>query len=158
MTNATNLTPWSPHVARAAIARLAGRAVLTEADVAELQRGLFADRSIGRDEAQLLFALDSAPMRKCAAWTTFFVEAITDHIVWQARPTGVVTETQAEWLIEHVDGANTLNAFAVLINVLAETGRVPAWLVGAARARAARGWPGIEDAAAAASADLKSAA
>ena len=158
MTSAANLMPWPPHIARAAIARLAGRAVLTEADVADLRRGLFADRSIGRDEAQLLFALDSAPVRKCAAWTTFFVEAITDHIVWQARPTGIVTETQAEWLIEQVDAANTLNAFAVLINVLAETDRIPAWLVGAARSRAARGWPGMEDAAAAAMADLRSAA
>jgi hypothetical protein len=44
------------------------------------------------------------------------------------------------------DRAASLNGLAVLVNVLAEAHKVPLWLVSAARARAARGWPGVAEA------------
>ena len=30
----------------------------------------------------------------------FFVEMVTEYALWQARPTGALSETQAEWLLE----------------------------------------------------------
>ena len=39
------------------------------------------------EEAEALFALECASNVKCSEWTAFFVEVITDHVVWQARPT-----------------------------------------------------------------------
>ena len=68
------------------------------------------------------------------------------RLVWEARPTGIIDEEKAEWLLDHVDRAASLNGLAVLVNVLAEAHKVPLWLVSAARARAARGWPGVAEA------------
>ena len=47
--------------------------------------------------------LDRAAPVKCPEWTAFFVEAVTDHVVWQSRPSGVVNEAQGEWLIARAD-------------------------------------------------------
>ena len=143
---------------RQAVQALAGKASISDADVAVLRRDVFSDGAVSRAEADVLFALERAPGGKCAEWTPFFIEAITDHAVWQARPTGIVSAAQGEWLLEQADATRTLNGFATLVNVLAEAHRVPAWFVAAVRARAARGWPGAEAAMAAASAEMELAA
>ena len=62
---------------------------------------------------------------------------VTDYIVWQSRPTGLVNGAQAEWLLAQADAGCTLNAFAILVNVLAEADRAPAWLPAAVHGRAA---------------------
>ena len=80
-------------------------------------------------------------MNNAPEWTELFVELITDHVVWQARPTGVVSDEQAEWLLAKADECRSLEALAALVNVLAEAHRAPQWFVAAVRARAA-GWPG----------------
>ncbi len=131
---------------RAAVLAIAARGAINADDVAALRREVFAEGFVSREEADALFALERACPKGCAEWTEFFVEAITDHVVWQARPTGVVNETQAEWLISRADAAASLNGLAALVNVLAEAHRTPLWLVAAARARAARGWSGVDDA------------
>jgi len=128
--------------ARLAILSLKDAAEITAADVANLRREVFADGSVSRDEADALFVLENSSSVKCAEWTGFFVEALTDHVVWQLRPTGVVNESQAEWLIAQVDNATTLPSFALLINVLAEAHRVPLWFLSAVKSRASR-WPGL---------------
>ena len=143
---------------RQALQALVRRGAITAADVATLRREIFADGAVSRAEADALFALECSATEKCSDWTPFFVEAITDHVVWQVRPTGVVSAAQAEWLLEHADGSRTLNAFAALVNILAEAHRVPLWFVAAVRARAARGWPGAEIAIAAACAEMALAA
>ena len=143
---------------RQAVERLAENRAIANMDVEALRRDVFADGSVTRAEADALFALERAEAPKCGAWTPFFVEAITDHVVWQVRPTGIVSAAQGEWLLEQADAARTLNSFATLINVLSEAHRVPLWFVAAVRARAARGWPGADVAMAAASAELMAAA
>ena len=40
----------------------------------------------------------------------------------------------------------SVDALAVLVNVLAEAHRVPRWFLAAVRARATRGWPGVDEA------------
>ena len=143
---------------RQAVQTLTQRDTITAADVATLRREVFADGAVSRAEAEALFDLERSANEKCAEWTPFFIEAITDHVVWQVRPTGVVSAAQGEWLIEQADASRTLNAFACLVNVLAEAHRVPLWFVAAVRARAARGWPGTEIAIAAACAEMAMAA
>ena len=88
----------------------------------------------------------SARGRQRPEWTELFVEMITEHVVWQSRPTGVVSEAQAEWLIERCDACASVNALAVLVNVLGEAHRAPRWFLAAVRARAAKGWSGVEEA------------
>lgn len=128
--------------------RMAGR--VTREDVRRLRREVFADGCVTRDEADALFALDMSKCERDPEWTAFFVEAILDHVVWQARPTGIVNESQAEWLIDRADMAKSISAFAVLVSVLAEAHRTPIWFLAAVKARAAQGWPGLDSALAAA--------
>lgn len=125
-------------------AMILGRRV-TAQDVGWLRREVFADGEVTRETADELFAVARARMNNAPEWTELFVELITDHVVWQARPTGVVTDEQAEWLLERADECKSVEALAALVNVLAEAHRAPKWFVSAVRARAA-GWPGVEDA------------
>ena len=130
-------------------AMILGRRV-TAMDVAWLRREVFADGMVSREEADELFALERAGVAEGREWTEFFVEMITDHIVWQSRPSGVVSENQADWLIERADDCASVNGLAALVNVLAEAHRAPRWFLAAVRARAKRGWPGVDAALAAA--------
>ena len=128
---------------RASIAALAARPVLTEEDVTHLRRRVLRFGCVTRAEAEALFEIDAAPCAKPESWTPLFVEALTDHIVWQSRPTGVVSLEQAAWLLARADGAKTLNRLALLVNILAEAHQVPASFLASVKERAG-GWPGLE--------------
>ena len=98
-----------------------------------------------RAAAEALFELDRDHRPDGEEWRAFFVETITDYVVWQARPTGKVTGEMAEWLLTQADNSQTLNAFALLVNVLIEAHLVPASLPGAVRECAAA-WPCVPEA------------
>jgi hypothetical protein len=124
-------------------AMILGRRV-TAQDVAWLRREVFSDGEVTREAADELFAVARARLMNAPEWTEFFVEMITDHVVWQARPTGVVSDAEAEWLVMRADECRTVEALAALVNVLAEAHRAPEWFVVAVKARANGGWPGVE--------------
>jgi hypothetical protein len=122
---------------RALILALAKREKnLTPAEVRQLRRALFEEEGVSREEAAALFELDRAQNAACLEWTEFFVECLTDHVVWQARPTGVIAHEQAQWLIDEADKQFSLSGFALLANVLAEAHRAPQWFLDAVRLRA----------------------
>jgi hypothetical protein len=123
-------------------AMILGRKV-TAQDVAWLRREVFADGEVTRETADELFAVARARMNNAPEWTELFVELITDYVVWQSRPTGVVADEAAQWLIARADECKSLEALAALVNALAEAHRAPQWFVAAVRARAAQ-WPGVE--------------
>jgi len=123
-------------------AMILGRKV-TAQDVVWLRREVFAEGEVTRETAEELFAVARAGMSNAPEWTELFVELITDYVVWQSRPTGIVTDADAEWLIALADGCKSIEALAAMVNVLAEAHRAPQWFVTAVRARAAR-WPGVE--------------
>lgn len=127
---------------RALIDSVKAGAAIGAAELSQLREYFAAVAPITRTEAEALFELDHAVADKHDDWTSFFVETITDYIVWQSRPTGLVNGAQAEWLLAQADTGRTLNAFAVLVNVLAEADRVPAWLPAAVHGRAAA-WPAV---------------
>jgi hypothetical protein len=131
-------------------AMILGRRV-TSLDVVWLRREVFADGLVTREAAEELFAVERAPIEKAAEWTDFFVELVTEYALWQARPTGVLSEAQAEWLLAQADSCMTVNALAALVNVLGEAHRAPRWFLAAVRSRAQREWSGLEAAVAAAS-------
>ena len=128
---------------RASIAALAQRSVLTDEDVNKLRRRVLRFGFVTRAEAEALFEIDAAPSVKCESWTALFVEALTDHIVWQSRPTGVVSREQADWLLARADAAQTITRLALLVNILAEAHSVPKDFLAAVKSRAAT-WPGVE--------------
>ena len=115
-------------------------------DVAWLRREVFVEGWVAREAADELFAVERAGLANAPEWTEFFVEKIVEHVVWQARPTGVVSESQAEWLIARADECASVNALAALVATLGEAQSAPAWFISAVRARAARGWTGVEEA------------
>ena len=125
------------------LADMVAQACVTTADVASLHRHLFADASLDRAEAESLFDLERAALSRCEAWTTFFIEAVTDHVVWGERPTGRLDEAAAGWLIREADATRTPASFALLVNILDEAASVPSWFAAAVHARAAAGWPGV---------------
>jgi hypothetical protein len=124
-------------------AMIVGRKV-TAMDVSWLRREVFADGVVTREAADELFAVERADIDKAPEWTDFFVEMVTDYALWQARPTGALSETQAEWLLEQADSCMTVNALATLVNVLGEAHRAPRWFLAAVRARAQRPWKGLD--------------
>jgi len=123
-------------------AMILGRKV-TAMDVAWLRREVFADGSVSREAADELFEVERAGVAQTPEWTELFVEMITEHVVWQSLPTGVVDETQADWLIARADSCASVNALAALVNVLGEAHRVPRWFLDAVRARAGQNWSGV---------------
>ncbi len=128
---------------RASIAALAARPVLTDEDVVHLRRRVLRFGCVTRAEAEALFEIDAAPSAKPESWTALFVEALTDHIVWQSRPTGVVSPEQANWLLARADQAQTLTRLALLVNILGEAQTVPKSFLENVKTRAAS-WPGLE--------------
>ncbi len=139
------------------INRLMRAHAVTTADVAILRATLLERGGLTRDEADALFSLECARLiTKCEDWGPFFIEAITSHVVWDTRPTGVINESQGEWVVQWADRASSVNGLAVLINVLSEAQRVPLWFLAAVKSRAARNWPGVQSVrdAAKAAADL----
>ncbi len=112
------------------------------AELSQLRDYFTAVAPMTRTEAEALFDLDCSVSDKHEEWTSFFVETVTDYIVWQSRPTGILNGAQSEWLLTQADTGRTLNGFAILVNVLAEADRVPAWLPAAVHGRAAA-WPAV---------------
>ena len=125
------------------LADMVAQACVTTTDVASLHRHLFAETSLDRAEAEALFDLERAALSRCETWTGFFIEAVTDHVVWGERPTGRLDDGKARWLIAEVDATRKPASFALLVNVLDEAAVVPDWFGAAIRARAAAGWPGL---------------
>ena len=125
------------------LGELIAKSTVLHGDVASLNRYLCTEGSLDRNETEALFDLERAALTRCDAWTNFFIAAVTDHVVWNSRPTGRLDEAQAAWLIDRVDEARTPASFAILVTVLDEAQQVPAWFVEAVRARALAGWPGL---------------
>ncbi len=129
---------------RSSILALVRASLVDAAAIRHLRHLGIGESGLSREEAEALFALECAATPKIPDWDCFFIEAITDYCVWDLRPTGVVNEAQGEWLIQAADRANTPNAFAVLVTVLEVAHRVPQWFTAAVKARAVRGWPGVQ--------------
>lgn len=128
-----------------AILALIAAPAVTDADVALLRREVLADRSLSVEEAEALFALDAAPNAKSDRWTAFFVEALSDFLVWQQRPTGVLAEAKAEWVMSYAAGTASVTVMALLVNLLAECHKVPTWFLAEVRGLATRNWAALDD-------------
>jgi hypothetical protein len=126
-------------------AMILGRKV-TAMDVVWLRREVFNGGEVSREAADELFEVERSGVAQGREWTELFVEMITEHVVWESRPTGVISEEQAEWLIERCDDCRSVNALAVLVNVLSEAHRAPRWFLAAVRGRAMQGWSGVAEA------------
>jgi hypothetical protein len=73
---------------------------ISAGDVKTLQRDIFPDGIVSREEADVLIALDRAVAKADAAFAEFLVRAVVDYAVWGGRPTGYVDQDGARWLTQ----------------------------------------------------------
>jgi len=100
---------------------LAHKGSITAEDVLALRQGLFKDGVVDRPEAEAVFRLDQACATKAPEWTQFYVDALTDHFVWQSEPSGYVSEAQALLLIDRItqDGRiDQMSELELLTNIV----------------------------------------
>jgi hypothetical protein len=95
-------------------------------DVQQLQRIILEDGLTGRDEADVLIALDRAVAEADKTWADFLVAAVADFVVWSSRPTGYVEYESACWLVATLscgDGP-TENAVHIAFDIIKEAQQV----------------------------------
>jgi hypothetical protein len=79
------------------------RGAITAEDVLKLRKQVFWKGVVTFEDAETAFALnDKLGPSADPSWASFFVEALTDYLVMQAKPEGYVSEENAAWLIEHI--------------------------------------------------------
>lgn len=120
------------------LAALLGKRHITRDDVTALRTSDVALGLRSRAEAEMMFAIDRSRGEKCRAWGEFLVEALTDFVVWDQRPIGVLTEDMALWLSDQVGETPTPAGLALLVAITDEAEVVPAWFVSAIRIRASK--------------------
>jgi len=86
--------------------------VIDAEEVTQLRERLYEDGVIDREEADFLFELNDGTSgnKNAPSWQTFFVEALTDHVLQDDTSPGVLDEDEAEWLIKNVEGDGQIDA------------------------------------------------
>lgn len=85
-----------------------------------------------RAEAEMLITMDHALAEPAPDWTAFFVESMTEFLVWGRRPTGRITESDLDWLIGVCADAPSPSTPALLFALVREAEEVPERLIGLA--------------------------
>ena len=94
---------------------------ITEEDIGVLRRGVFRDGIVDWDEARMVIDLHGACAERADAWDQFYVEALTDFLVWSAKPRKFVDGAKARFIREAIlkDGqVDSATELALLINVV----------------------------------------
>jgi hypothetical protein len=102
---------------------------VSDAQVLAMRQAFYADGGIGGDEAEAMVLVDEAVGEASAAWTGFYLDALTDFIVLQQQPEGFVDQAKADWLTSHVlrDGRlGRTTELELLVHVLEAAKSVPA--------------------------------
>ena len=115
-----------------AVASILAAGSISRDDVARLRAEVFRDGIVSRDEAERMFDLNDRCTHNDPAWITFFVEGLTDHLVWRTEPRGHVSEEDARFLIERIrkDGRIDSRAeFELLVTAIDRAESCPQELV-----------------------------
>jgi hypothetical protein len=104
-----------------AIDEIVSRGSITETDLHTFRRIFYEDGIVTADEAELLFRLNNACPAQPGGWSDFFIEAITDYLVFQERPQGYLTAVNGHWLIDRISSDGRVGSkteLELLVNVL----------------------------------------
>jgi hypothetical protein len=107
------------------MAQLMNSARVTQENVLELRRNVFADGIMTRGEAQMLLDIDRAAKDKCADWAPFLYEAVSDYIVHQERPAGYISQDNAVWLQNTLASDSAETVTGLLVHVLEKAKSAP---------------------------------
>jgi hypothetical protein len=111
---------------------IVGHGSIKDTDVRLLRQIFYEDGIVSSAEADLLFKLNNACPKQHADWPDFFIEAITDYVVFQERPQGYLTAVKGHWLIDRIsrDGrVASKTELELLVNVLDKARWAPVSLV-----------------------------
>ena len=114
------------------IDEIIARGAIRDNDVLKFRRVFYEDGIVSAEEAELLFKLNDACRVSDSSWAEFFVEAVTDFIVFQAQPQGYVTADNAHWLIDRVSSNGKVDSqteLELVVNVLDKARWAPISLV-----------------------------
>ncbi|MCA3565675.1 MAG: hypothetical protein IOC90_10955 [Methylocystis sp.] len=101
---------------------------VTETAMRALRESAQRRGSVTRGEAEFLFVMDRTGQIAGSDWFPVAVRAVRDVVVWESRPTGHVTEADADWLIGQVGDQPTAFGRAVVFAVCQEAESVPSRL------------------------------
>lgn len=97
------------------------RGSIRDGDVARLQAACTAADCLAAEDAEALFELHASCPIQDPTWSRFFVDALCDYVVNQARPEGYAVAENARWLIERTGRfgrIETSTELALLVGVL----------------------------------------
>jgi hypothetical protein len=100
-------------------------------EVLRLRRDVFKDGVVSRGEAESLFSLDASSSEKSPEWTDFFLEALTDYVLYQEQPEGYISQETANWLmaaVSHDGKVDTASELELLVRLLEKARSAPASL------------------------------
>lgn len=103
------------------LADYAKRREISGSDIPDLRRAVFADGVATEAEAAVLFHVNRTVPVKDPAWNPFFVDALTDFVVWKAKPARYVSEGNARFVIDNIvaDGrVHSQTELELLLNVV----------------------------------------
>ncbi len=103
------------------VQEILSRGTIKDADVSRFRRIFYEDGIVASDECDLLFKLNSKCDIQEPDWAPFFVEAVTDYIVFQERPQGYLTADNAHWLLDRIAKPGKIlskTEFELVINVI----------------------------------------
>ena len=104
-----------------ALAAMAEREKITAEDVLLMRREVFFDQWVNAHEADTLLELDRRVSDTCVEWQHFFREALVEFVVNQTKPSGIISNDNANWLMEHIskDGlVESPNMLEVLVRCI----------------------------------------
>lgn len=100
-------------------------------------RQMYAALAPTRDTLAVLFSLQAAQTEPSDAWVNFFIEIASDFLIWDERPTGFLSESNAQWVLARFDDAPSLAVLGLMVRLLDEAHHLPIWFLAAVRQRAA---------------------
>lgn len=112
----------------ALLSRISRDGLVSDAEVLAIRRIIYPDGIISLPEADWLFNLNDRVNDPTPAWTSLFVEALTDYMVNQLPPQGHVAPENVEWLLTRIkrDGqVKRTTELELLVNVLEKSISAP---------------------------------
>lgn len=98
----------------------------------QLRRMIYANGTVTRKDAEILFNLDRVCSRKDPTFAALYVEALTDYLVWQTEPKGYLTDDLARFLIDNISADKHIQRdteLELVLNVVHWARRCPEELV-----------------------------
>jgi hypothetical protein len=71
------------------------------ADYHALRNDILDSEPLSQEDIEALLSIERLPIAKPEAWSIFLVDTVVDHLVWGQRPTGQITQTDADWILSH---------------------------------------------------------